>query len=193
MPNPGHLTPSTFDALMTNGKAKGSLGKTARSIAHRLTLDWLGVPRREVTTAAMEWGKDNEGAARLLYAITHDCKVIKPDEPRFSESHPYVCGEIDGLIVGADKGIEIKCPFNDEIHLLNDENLCDYKYQIQGYMWIYGLQQIDFVSYSPLFPEKHQLKIITIDRQDDLIAALQQRCEQAYQLAADKYYEMDGD
>ena len=193
MPNPGHLTPSTFDALMTNNRKGDGMGETALTVVDQLVLDWLGVPRLEVTAAAMEWGKDNEDAARLLYAITHDCKVIKPDEPRFSKSHPYVCGEIDGLIVGADKGIEIKCPYTPRNHLAYNQNLSNYKYQIQGYMWIYGLQQIDFVSYSPLFPEKHQLKIITIDRQDDLIAALQQRCEQAYQLAADKYYEMDGD
>ncbi|MDL2267966.1 YqaJ viral recombinase family protein [Desulfovibrio sp. OttesenSCG-928-G15] len=183
MPNPGYLTPSTFKALMTPGK-KEPFGGTALAVVNQLALDLAGVERPEEgnSGASCAWGIEHESDARCEYE-SKTLSTVRLAEFRSAPDLAYVGGTMDGL-VGHVGGIEIKCPHNSIIHANADENLMvNYIYQVHGYMWIYGLQWIDFVSFDPRFPEGGQLRIIRVERDEAEISKLRNRCAEAYKMA----------
>jgi carboxypeptidase C (cathepsin A) len=98
------------------------------------------------------------------------------DEVGFVD-HPSIAmagASPDGL-VGADGLVEIKCP-NTATHietLLNGTIKSEYKTQMQWQMACTGRTWTDFVSFDPRMPEKHQIKIIHVKRDDDLIKTLE--------------------
>lgn len=189
MPNPKFLTPSTFHDLMSNGKSKGTIGKSAYHIVDRLILDLLEVERpEEMTPISCQWGIDHEWEAIQEYQERTFNDVRQP-QFTISKTHPYVGGTMDGL-VGDKGGIEVKSPFNSIEHFYNMTECRQantiYKYQIQGYFWIYDLEWIDFVSYDPRFPNDEKLAIHRIQRDEDIISQLKNRCEWAYNEAISK-------
>lgn len=189
MPSPGFLTPSTFADLMSNGRGSDQMGKTALKVVDRLVLDLLGVDRPEESTpATCQWGIDHEWEAVQAYQDATFREVLHPVEFRASQTHPYVGGTMDGL-VGKVGGIEVKCPFNSNEHL---DNLREskqfktlYKYQLQGYFWIFQLDWIDCVSYDPRFPEQSRMAIYRERPNHQIISELKQRCELAYSMATE--------
>lgn len=189
MPKAGYLTPSTFSDLMSNGRGKETMGKTALNIIDNLVLDMLGTQKEETFGGtACQWGLDHEWEARKAYEDETFRMVIEP-EFRVSPTHSYVGGTMDGL-VGSKGGIEIKCPYNSIEHLYNFTEARQaktiYKYQLQGYFWIYELEWIDFVSYDPRYPEKQRLGIHRQYPDFEIIESLKKRCELAYEMALDK-------
>lgn len=194
MPKPGYLTPSSFDKLMVNNRKGDGPGDTAMSVINQLVLDWLGVYKEDVDAPALNHGKMLEDEARLVYVEQTGKDAYKPENFMVSQDLDFVGGYIDGLIPAENQGIEIKCPFNPVNHLEFVANCKKYQYQIQGYMWIYRLESIDFVSYHPEFVnENKELLILNIPRNDEMIASLQERCSLAHQLAAEKYYQFIGE
>ena len=190
MPRPGYLTPSTFNALMTTGK-NTPFGGTAMAVVNQMALDLAGVEREEdqFNGVACEWGKEHEPLAILGYSEAKFCPVLSADFAS-SPDLSYVGGTADGL-VGTDGGVEIKCPYNSINHAQNSENLKkNYRWQLQGYMWIYALNWMDFVSFDPRFPAELQLKIIHVKRDDGMIKRLRQRCIDAYEMAEAITYEI---
>ena len=185
MPKAGYLTPSTFKALMQNGKGT-PFGGTAMAIVHQFALDLAGVERPEETYSgqACEWGHEHEDDARAQYELVTFSSVTLA-EFRAAPDLPYVGGTADGL-VGAKGGVEIKCPFSSIIHANPATNLKDnYQWQVQGYLWIYEREWWDFVSYDPRFPEEMQLKIINVERDEIAIAKLKSRCLEAHRMAVE--------
>lgn len=180
MPSPGYLTASTFPDLMTRGKGKEEFGKTAMRHIEQLALDFLMVERGEEATAdSLEWGLEHEDNARFFYQKSTLCSVAQPGF-RVSPDFEYVGGTIDGL-VGTEGGIEVKCPKNSIKHLFHFEELyTEYVYQVQGYLWIYNLKWIDFVSYDPRCPAVYQLKVLRVEPDTGIISALKARCEMAF-------------
>jgi len=79
----------------------------------------------------------------------------------------------DGLI-GAEGLLEIKCPqlATHLEYLALDAEPAEYTAQIQGQMWILGMQWCDFVSFNPDFPDHLQLIVHRISRDDAFIAKL---------------------
>lgn len=191
MPCSGFLTPSSFADLMSNGKGKDNpLGKTALRVVDQLVADMIGLEREEeiFTPLSCQWGKDHESWAIQTYTERTFNEVQHPVEFRASKTHPYVGGTMDGLI-GSFGGVEVKCPFNSLEHLGNLEyakQLDIYKYQIQGYMWIFELDWIDFISFDPRFPEPYIIAIHRVLPDWEMIKRLQERCELAYNIALDK-------
>lgn len=113
----------------------------------------------------MEWGNKYEREAREVYEfkfLTHVKEVpfiYKDKERRFGCSP-------DGLVVGQDKGVEIKCPYNTKNHIdfiVNGEIKKEYLLQCQFSMWITGFQEWDFVSYDPRMI-KNKIHVVTIKR-----------------------------
>lgn len=190
MPKPGFISPSSFADLMTNGRGSCEMGKTALNVVELLTLDMLGVERREAgaTPPSCQWGIDHEYEAIQAYEERTFREVKCPVEFRASRTHSYVGGTMDGLI-GSVGGVKIKCPYNSSEHLDNNREgkqlYNQYMFQVQGYIWIYELSWIDFVSYDPRFPAPSDLVIYRVEPDAVIIKALQQRCELAYRMACE--------
>lgn len=68
--------------------------------------------------------------------------------------------------------IEIKCPFKTEIHLgYRLQNQCPPRYvaQVQCQLWVTERDWTDFVSFDPRLPERLQLFVFRVQRDDRLI------------------------
>ena len=81
----------------------------------------------------------------------------------------------DGL-VDKDGQIEVKCP-NSATHaktLLAKKPDGKYITQMQWQMACTGRKWCDFVSFDPRFPEHLQLCVIRVERDDEMIASLEQ-------------------
>lgn len=190
MPKPGYFTPSTFSDLMSNAKGTDTFGKTALKVIDVMVLDLLGVERPEENTpASCQWGIDHEWEATQEYQERTFRQVHAPVEFRQSASHPFIGGTMDGL-VGKVGGIEVKCPFSSNEHLGNVTEAKQfktiYKYQLQGYFWIFELEWIDCISYDPRFPEPNNLVVHRVFPDEEMIARLQARCEEAYMMAVER-------
>lgn len=166
----GRATGSSFaDAIakLKTGKPSDKRHRYAIEIvAERLT----GQPTPHFETAAMRWGTDNEPAARIEYAWQRSVEV---QEVGFI-AHPSIMAGIspDGLI-GADGGLEIKCPTTaTHIETILNGMPADHIPQVQGAMWITGRAWWDFVSYDPRVPEHLRLFVQRIPRDDIYIANL---------------------
>lgn len=135
-------------------------------VIERLT----GQPTERYVSVAMQWGIDQEPAARMRYESITGAMV---EEQGFIR-HPTIpmCGgSVDGF-VGTDGIIEIKAPTT-RTHLrtlLSQE--CEHLPQIMGYLWITGRQWADFISYDPRLPKPLDIYIQRIPRDDVYIAKL---------------------
>jgi putative phage-type endonuclease len=128
-----------------------------------------GFIEESYTNAAMQWGKDNEGTARALYEAKADVFV---DQVPFIDN-PTIEGfgcSPDGL-VGTDGLVEIKCPNSTTHWEYFKKNVPPQKYviQMQAQMACTNTQWCDFVSYDPRMPERSQLLIVRVARDDSFI------------------------
>lgn len=196
MPRKGFLTASSFDSLMS-GFSKGVNnfdGKTASDIVMQLAADWLGHDMEgyeDEATGARAWGNEYECLARDAYSEQMVTEV-KQASFTIANDASYVGGTMDGL-VGDDGGIEIKCPYNSVNHLDRESQRKKYKYQLQGYMWIFDLNWIDFISYDPRFPENLQLIVERVVRNESTIDDLRTRCAASFILAKSRALDFLGD
>lgn len=158
-------------AKLKDGKTPGATSTNLRAklVVERLT----GVQEDSFKSAAMQFGIDNEDAARTAYEAKYGVFV----EPVGLAKHPRIEGthaSPDGL-VGDDGLIEIKCP-NSATHietLRTGKVPTKYIYQMQWQMLCTHRQWCDFVSFDPRLPEKLQLWVKRIERDNVLIATLE--------------------
>jgi putative phage-type endonuclease len=102
------------------------------------------------SNAAMEHGIETEPIARGVYEALFDCEVkttgfITPDEDH--KYHEWIGVSPDGLV---DEGmIEIKCPqMKTHLEYIEAGKLpSEYRYQVQGQLFVTGFPWCDFVSY----------------------------------------------
>lgn len=159
----GKVTASRIGDLMARTKTGYGASRAnymAELISERLT----GVKAEGFTNAAMQWGTDQEPAAKAAYSFMTDHTI---SEAAFVD-HPSIAmagASPDGLI-GDDGLIEIKCP-NTATHLetLLTE-VIDGKYilQMQFQMAVTGRKWCDFASFDPRLPAAMQLWIKRVDR-----------------------------
>lgn len=141
----------------------------AQLIAERLS----GVCEQGFSNAAMQWGVEQEAAARECYCFTAGVSVC---EVGFIE-HPTIAwagASPDGL-VGDDGLVEIKAP-NTATHIatLTDAPIADkYVKQMQFQMACTGRAWCDFVSYDPRLPVEMQLHVARVMRDDAEIAEME--------------------
>jgi putative phage-type endonuclease len=168
----GKVTASRVSDIIAKTKSGYSTSRQnylAQLVVERMTQK----PTETFTNSAMQWGTDTEPLARAAYEIANDLMV---DEVGFVD-HPSIemAGASPDGLVGADGLIEIKCP-NTATHietLLNDTIKSEYKTQMQWQMACTGRTWTDFVSFDPRMPEKHQMKIIHVKRDDAIIQTLE--------------------
>jgi hypothetical protein len=87
----------------------------------------------------------------------------------------------DGLL--GDAGlVELKCPASQHKHLSRcwPPSTSEYRWQLQGQLWVTGRQWVDAVSYDPRFPEHLRLAIVRVTRDEKAIAELAAECAKAH-------------
>ena len=165
----GKITASRMGAVMNvlkNGTAGAERRKyTAELVCERLT----GNPTPFFENNAMRHGTETEPLARNAYTLATGNLV---DEVGFFDhpSIPNAGASPDGLI-DDDGLIEIKCPetYTHIETLRTGEIKQDYLYQMQWQMECTGRKWCDFVSFDDRLPEKLQLFIKRVYRDDKLI------------------------
>jgi putative phage-type endonuclease len=137
-----------------------------------------GVIQESYSNAAMEWGAQTEPQARVAYEIKTSNFV---DQVPFVD-HPTIkwfgCSP-DGLV--SDNGlVEIKCP-NSATHweyFKYNRPPTKYVIQMQAQMACTGRDWCDFVSFDPRMPERSQLLVVRVDRDDAFIAEMEAEIKQ---------------
>lgn len=170
----GCVTASKFKDVMAVSKKSGKpLKARADYLIDTVTERMTGQPLMTFTNAAMQWGIDNEPAARLAYEIVTGNACLESSFIKHP-SMPFVGCSPDGLI-DSDGGTEYKCPANSANHmatLINNTMPTEHTAQVQGCMWVADCQWWDFVSYDPRMPKHLQLFIQRIERDDTYISEL---------------------
>jgi len=173
----GKVTASRVADIVAKTKSGPSASRAnymADLIAERLT----GAPTEGYTSREMQWGTDNEGAARSAYEWYRDAEV----EQVAIVEHPFIkmsAASPDGLV--SDDGlVEIKCP-NTATHietLLHGGVPLKYVTQMQWQMACTSRLWCDFVSFDPRLPEAMRLFVTRIERDDKYILELEAAVDQ---------------
>lgn len=172
----GKFTGSRFADLMAvtkSGPATSRANLIATLAVERIT----GTCVETYSNGAMQRGTELEPDARSAYE-THAGDLV--DEVAFVQhpSLPFVGVSPDGL-VGSDGLVEIKCPSAMAKHLSalrTGDHAKEYRWQLQGQLWVTGRSWIDAVSYDPRWPEHLQIAVVRIERDDKAIAELEAAC-----------------
>jgi len=173
-------------AKTKTGYGAGRANYAADLVVERLT----GQKASSFTNAAMEWGTEQEPNAKAAYAaktgiLVEDVGFIDHPTVAMSGASPDGLAE-DGLV-------EIKCP-NTATHL---EYIFDgkppqkYVTQMQWQMACAGKPWCDFVSYDPRLPERLQLLVVRVPRDDDYIKILEQEVTTFLQELDDKLNKLE--
>lgn len=167
----GHCTASRFKdvlAKIKTGESASRRNYRIQLVTERLT----GRPCDSYSNTAMEWGTTTEPFARAAY---EGARTVMVDETGFllHPEVPYVGASPDGL-VGADGGVEIKCPYQSTVHVETLEGGMppEHRAQVQGTLWVTGRAWWDFISFDPRMPAHLQLYVERITRDEDYIATL---------------------
>jgi putative phage-type endonuclease len=168
----GHVTASRFkDVLATVrvGEAAGRRDYRWQLVTERLT----GLPQESYTNTAMQWGTDHERAARDAYDA-HTGELVALEGFVLHSDIPWVGCSPDGF-VGTDGAVEIKCPYGSVVHVqtISGGMPSEHRAQVQGVLWVTGRDWCDFISYDPRMPEKLQLHVERVKRDDAYIEKLE--------------------
>lgn len=175
----GKFTGSRFSDLMARTKTGPAAAR--KNLIVTLAIErMMGTCVETYCNAAMQRGIDLESDARTAYELD---KLVVVDEVAFIQ-HPeleWVGCSPDGLV--GDKGmVEIKCPAAPGKHydaIVNAAHTKEYKWQLQGQLWVAGRDWVDAVSYDPRFPEGLHLAIARVERDEKAIAQLAEACQEA--------------
>jgi putative phage-type endonuclease len=173
-------------AKTKTGYGAGRANYMADLVVERLT----GQKASSFTNAAMEWGTEQEPNAKAAYAaktgiLVEDVGFIDHPTVAMSGASPDGFAE-DGLI-------EVKCP-NTATHLeyvLAELPPLKYFTQMQWQMACTGRPWCDFVSYDPRLPERLQLLVVRVPRDDDYIKMLEQEVTTFLQELDDKLNKLE--
>lgn len=177
----GKFTGSRFADLMATTKTGPSASRA--NLLTTLALERLtGEPEETYQNEAMRRGTELEPLARGAYEaktgelVEEVAFVVHP-------SLPYCGVSPDGLL-GDDGLLEIKCPASQAKHLAalrSGAHATEYRWQVQGQLWVTGRAWCDVVSYDPRFPEGLNLAIVRVPRDDVAIKALELACVAAHE------------
>jgi hypothetical protein len=180
-------TASEFGNILTPAKLQVSKSMGAY-VARKLAEKWLGFPIQSFDgSGAMDQGSVRESEARPWYAFEYEVEIATPgfivNQDPAPAGYP-VCGcSPDGLIVGGDCGLEIKCPQPDTHvkYLLAGGLPDDYRLQVQGSMFVTGYERWTFLSYCPRFPQL----VVDVPRDNAVCDAIGEALEEYWELFND--------
>jgi len=173
----GHATGSRFKDVMARltPKKVGEIGAPAQAridyLAELAVERITGDPTAHYVNSYMQWGIDQEPAAKARYADKTGAEI---EEVGFIRHNELAAGVSPDGVVLLEGLIEIKCPAQ-ATHLATLRNGMDNKHlpQVQGAMWITGAAWCDFVSFDPRFPKGLDLYIQRVERDQKFINALE--------------------
>ena len=173
----GRITGSAFDDAM-NVLKSGEAGANRKNLIARLAVERLtGECADTFQNDAMRRGIELEAEACAAYEaetgeiVEHVAFVPHP-------GYAFVGVSPDGLI-GSDGLVEFKCPASMHKHLSAlqcGDHSTEYRWQLQGQLWVTGRSYVDAVSYDPRFPDGLRLAITRITRDEIAIAQLAAEC-----------------
>lgn len=156
-------------------KTKTGWGASRANLMAQLVCERLtGVPMESYTNAAMQWGTDHEAEAIAAYEWLFDATVT----PTGYRPHPVIGhsgATPDGAVEGTRGLVEIKCP-NSATHietLLTKTVDSKYLKQMQWQMACTDAAWVDFSTFDPRMPEPLQLWTFRVERNNLLIAELE--------------------
>jgi len=161
----GKVTASMFAAATAKGEGKTKHTYLCKLLAERLTGNLV----ENYTNSKLDWGKEQEAAARAMYTFESGNEVVQVG---FVKNGEHIGASPDSL-VGNDGLIQIKCP-DSHTHigyLLKGTAPTTYMKQIQGEMWVTGRNYSDFVSFDPRNPFK-DIFIVRVHRDEEFIRKL---------------------
>lgn len=170
----GHATASCFVDILATG-AKGQPLKAREDYLMKLVVERLtGQPVESASSMAMAWGTDCEPFARKEYEAQSG-NIVKEVGFAKHQVHKWVGASADGVC--GKGGIEIKSPHNSAVHLgtWRDGMPKGHMPQVQGVMWVCGLEWIDFCSFDPRMPPELRLYTEKVVRNDGYIAELENK------------------
>lgn len=166
----GHATASRFRDILDFTKA-GKPGAKRTAYLWELVIERLTArPVDHFPSVAMQYGTDNESAARMAYEAVTGAMVL---ETGFHKALGFIGASPDGL-VDDDGAIEIKCPWNSTNHLqcfltgIPEEHIA----QVQGVLWVTEREYCDFISFDGRMPLHLQLYVQRIERDGEYIGNL---------------------
>jgi len=137
-----------------------------------------GIIQESYSNAAMEWGTQTEPQARVAYEVNTNNFV---DQVAFIDHFSiewFGCSP-DGLV--SNRGlVEIKCPNSTTHWEYFKFNRPPQKYiiQMQAQMAVTGRDWCDFISFDPRMPERSQLLIVRVDRDESFIVEMEEQIKQ---------------
>jgi putative phage-type endonuclease len=141
----------------------------AQLVVERLTF----TKQESYTNAIMQWGTEQEPFARAAYEAAQSVMV---EEVGFVR-HPTIewAGASPDGLVGDDGLVEIKCPNTSTMieTLLSQKVPGKYFTQMQFQLACTGRKWCDYVVFDPRMPEKAQLFVKRVDRDDTYIAEIE--------------------
>lgn len=159
----GIPTASEFGKILS---PTGKRSTQAETYKYRLLAEWItGAPLEDIRTEWMQRGTDLESQAVDAYefASGNETQVVG-----FVTTDDGLVGCSPDRFVGADGGLEIKCP-SPQVqisYLLSKTVAEEYKPQVQGCLWICERSWWDVSAYCPLLPPS----IIHVERDEEYIA-----------------------
>jgi len=132
------------------------------------------------TSAATEWGKEHEGAARASAEIETGIP-FKQTGMIVHPEYAYVGASPDGVNHERRCGLETKCPHNPDNHerYLDARSIPTmYRWQMQCGMWVTGYESWLFVSFDPrrlAAGDEHHTILHWIPRNESLMRQLEER------------------
>jgi len=164
----GKVTASRIADLMARTKSGYSTSRAnymAELIAERLT----GKKGDSYQNAAMQWGTEQEPAARAAYETLTGVLV---EEVGFVP-HPIIpnAGASPDGLVNDDGLVEIKCPFTaTHLDFLTTGDVPEkYILQMQWQMACTSRRWCDYVSFDPRLPERMAIHMFRVFRDDTII------------------------
>ena len=173
----GRLTASTFDKLMTSESKPIEQAATAMAVIVEAAVEYVTGIRKDFENSATAHGTELEPVAIAAYEKHQGVDVAGTGfiaKDKFGGS-PDGLVEVDGII-------EVKCPYNPVNHamtVLTGQVPKQYRFQLQGNLWVTGRKWCDFISYSEEFPDKSKLKLIRVERDEEMIDRLVKRLNEA--------------
>lgn len=151
-----------------------------------LYLDHVGV-----WSKALEWGIEHEHEAHKLYEKKTGNEVTEVSSVAHADIENYAASP-DGLVIAADKVIEIKCPSPEtfvryKLMIADAADLKavkpEYYWQVMAEMDCTGAAACDFTVYNPFMGDP--IHVATIERDNEAIKAIHERIEEAEQYILD--------
>ena len=165
----GHVSASSIADVMAKGKGITRHKYMVKLVAERLT----GEVSESYTNDAMLHGVETEPLAKIAFENATQTLIEKTGFWKHPEIE-WLGVSPDGLI-STDAVIECKCP-NTTTHIdyiFEDRCPLEYYKQIQCQLWVTGRSKAYFVSFDNRLPEKNQLFIKEVARDEELIKEME--------------------